>query len=31
MRTVFFVEKPELGKPMPVWEDNIKIGLKAIG
>jgi len=23
--------KPELGKPMPLWEDNVKIGLKTIG
>jgi hypothetical protein len=25
------VGKPKLGKPMSLWEDNIKIGLKAIG
>jgi hypothetical protein len=25
------VEKPELGKPMLLREDNIKIGLKTIG
>jgi hypothetical protein len=25
------VGKPQLGKPMPLWDDNIKIGLKAIG